>query len=147
MNCNSSKISEFGQKLGGKLAGIGARPSHSRQTFTDGQDWQRRSAVMYDKLKRGNTPPPGSMPRRSITLEACVVRSSRAVDADMIVSPYIRPHVTILEVEWLRFLDLGQQDCSSSRRHRHRHRHRTPERGTCPFRAVAILVPSAWRRG
>ena len=96
---------------------------------------------MYDKLKRGNTPPPGSMPRRSITLEACVVRCSSAVDADMIVSPYIRPHVTILEVEWLRFLDLGQQDLlfvSAATATAHRNG---------GLAGVAILVPFACRRG
>jgi hypothetical protein len=85
MNCNSSKISEFGQKLGGKLAVICARPSHSRQAFVDGHDWQRRSAVVYNKPKRGNTPPLGSMPRHCITLEAWVVRCSSVVEVGMIV--------------------------------------------------------------
>src|SRR6516162_10507835 len=85
MNCNSSKISEFGQKLGGKLAVICARPSHSRQAFVDGHDWQQRSAVVYNKPKRGNTPPLGSMPRHCITLEAWVVRCSSVVEVGMIV--------------------------------------------------------------
>jgi hypothetical protein len=100
-------MSEFGQKVGGKLAGHGASSSHWQQPRVDGQDWQRRNAVAYRKLDRGTTPPPGSMPRRSIILQMLVVQFAGVVDANMMVL-HRRPGSVTLPRNGVGSLDLGQ---------------------------------------
>jgi hypothetical protein len=62
-------MSSIGQNGGAELTEAGAQSSQSRQARVEGQDSQRRNAVMYSKLNRATTPPLGSIPRRSIISE------------------------------------------------------------------------------
>jgi hypothetical protein len=70
LNCSSAKISLFRQKGGAKLTDSGARSSQPPQARFEGQASQRCDTVVYSKPNRDTTPPPGSMPNRSIILKA-----------------------------------------------------------------------------
>jgi hypothetical protein len=62
--------------------------SQSGQACLDGQVSRRRRAAAELGLKRGTTPPPGSIPRRCIISQIEIDRDSHAAGAAILIAPH-----------------------------------------------------------